>query len=150
MSLPGEGWGALVLRFEVEVEAPPERVWDVLTGVEAWSRWHPGISFAVLRGPMAPGTPLHWRGDGMRIRSVVTEVGEGRRVAWTARTLGARGFHRWTLEPQGSSSTRILSEEVWRGLPVLLLRGTLRKTLTASRTVWLERLRTRAESYRGS
>ncbi len=146
---PSPAPGTLVLRLEVEVEAPPERVWRLLTRVEEWARWHPGISFAVLRGDLEPGTALHWRGDGMRIRSVVTEVEEGRRLGWTLRTLGARGLHRWSLEPVGETSTRVRSEEAWRGLPVRLLGGTLRRTLTASRTAWLERLRDRAESAPG-
>jgi hypothetical protein len=140
-----EGRAALVLRFEVEVDAPPDRVWRILSRVEAWPRWHPGVGFAVLRGELAPGTRLDWRGDGMRIRSVLEEVVESRRLAWSFRTLGARGFHQWTLEPAGGKRTRVRSEEGWNGLAVRFLKGTLRRTLTASRTAWLERLRDRAE-----
>lgn len=136
---------ALLLRLEVEAEASPERVWAVLSRVEAWPRWHPGIGFAALRGELRPGTRLDWRGDGMRIRSVLEEVEAPRRISWTLRTLGARGVHRWTLEPAGEGRTRILSEEAWEGLAVRFLRPTLRRTLTASRTAWLERLRDRAE-----
>lgn len=86
----------------------------------------------------------------MRIRSVLEEVVESRRLAWSFRTLGARGFHRWTLEPVGEDVTRVRSEEGWDGLAVRFLSRTLRRTLTASRMVWLERLRDRAEGGEGA
>lgn len=136
---------ALQLRLEVEANAPRERVWTILSQVDRWSRWHPGIGFAILRGELRAGTRLDWRGDGMRFRSTLAEVEAPRRLTWTLRTLGARGIHRWTLESAGEGRTLVRSEEAWEGLPVRLLRGTLRRTLTASRTAWLERLRDRAE-----
>lgn len=139
----------VAIRDERIVEAAPGAVWDVLTSFEAWPLWHRGIHFAALRGELKRGTALHWQADGMRIVSRVAEVEPGRRVAWTLRALGGRGYQRWVLEPRGvpgeERETRILLEESWEGLVVSLLRRTLRRTLTASRSEWLDQLKSRAE-----
>jgi uncharacterized protein YndB with AHSA1/START domain len=138
----------VVIRCEREIGAPAEVVWEVLTRVEAWPLWHRGVHFAFLRGDLEEGTALHWRADGMRIRSRVAEVEPGRRVAWTLRAVGGRGFQRWVLEPMGPVSeggTRVRLEESWEGLAVRLLRGTIARTLRVSRAAWLERLERRSE-----
>ncbi len=83
----------VAVAFEVEVASGVGAAWAALTAVEAWPRWHRGIDFAVLRGDHpAPGVRLHWKGDGMRIRSVVTTViPPGRHAARQAGSQGAGG-----------------------------------------------------------
>lgn len=140
----------VALREERLVAAPAERVWERLTGFDRWAAWHPGIAFAVLRGELAPGSALHWRADGMRIASRIVEVERGRRAGWTLRTLGARGYQRWILEPLGEGRTRVTLEESWEGPVVHVLGRTLRRTLVRSRSVWLDRLRSRSEAPEGN
>lgn len=131
----------VVIRRAIEVPSSSMRTWEVLTGVERWPSWHRGIQSAVLRGDLAPGNSLQWRADGMRIASILVECEEGRCIGWTIRTLGARGYQRWTLEELASGGTRVLLEESWHGLVVWLLKGTLGRTLNRSRSEWLEGLR---------
>jgi uncharacterized protein YndB with AHSA1/START domain len=128
------------------LQASPEEVWTVLTRVRDWPRWHRGISFALLRGELEVGTVLHWRADGMRIMSRVAEVDPGRRVGWTMKTLGARGYQLWELHPDGSggSRTRVHLRESWEGLVAAILRRTLRRTLARSRKEWFEQLELRS------
>lgn len=130
----------LVVTLERDIAAPPAAVWEGLVQVGAWPRWHRGIAFAVLRGPVAPGTSLHWQADGMRIGSILVEVEPERRLGWTIRTLGGRGYLRWTLEARPGGETRVRLEESWEGFVVRILRGTLRRTLDRSRRAWLEGL----------
>jgi uncharacterized protein YndB with AHSA1/START domain len=142
----------VVIRDERTVLAPPPAVWQVLTRIEAWPVWHRGIQMAVLRGELEPGTAIHWRGDGMRIVSRIAEVQPDRRVGWTLRTPGGRGYQRWILEPvsgPGLQGTRVLLEESWEGIVVSLLRRTLRKTLARSRTEWLDGLKRKTEEQDG-
>lgn len=165
----------VAVAFEVEVASGVGAAWAALTAVEAWPRWHRGIDFAVLRGDHPePGVRLHWKGDGMRIRSVVTTAippssgggspGEAR-LEWTLSMLGGRGAQRWTLAPvhppargldsEGgdaepgdlpSPRARIRLEEWWTGVSPRLLRGTLQRTLDVARSAWLARLRDHLES----
>lgn len=142
------GGNPVDVRLEVEVPAPPDRVWELLARVERWPRWHPGIRVAILRGELESGTRLDWRADGMRIRSVVREVEAPRRLGLTLRMIGGRGYARWTIAPAGTGVTLVRVEEVWEGLLVRILRRTLRRTLRVSRTAWLEALRDRFERGR--
>lgn len=110
-----------------------------------WPGWHRGIRVAALRGDLVPGTRLDWRAEGMRIRSILKEVDPPRRLGFTTRMFGGHGYLRWCIEPrEGGSLVRI--EEVWEGLFVSLLRRTLRRTLTLSRTHWLDALRERVQA----
>jgi hypothetical protein len=136
----------VVLDQERVMEAAPEAVWAVLTRVREWPRWHRGISLALLREELEVGTALHWRADGMRILSRVAELDPGRRVGWTVKTLGARGYQLWELGPDGQEGvrTRIRLRESWEGLTAMVLRRTLRRTLERSRREWFEQLEARS------
>jgi uncharacterized protein YndB with AHSA1/START domain len=136
------------IRLEVEAEADPEVVWEILARVERWRTWHRGVDFAVLRGELAEGTRLDWRVDGLRIRSRLREVEFPRRLGFTVRMIGGHGYARWTLEPTPAGGTLVRTEELWEGFLVRMLRRTLSRTLTVSRTAWLEALRDRAEGTR--
>jgi hypothetical protein len=118
----------------------PSSVWKVLADVGGWPRWTRVVRFASLGGPLAPGSALYWNADGMRISSVLLEVDQPRCLGWTLRTMGARGYIRWTLLELPSGGTRVCLEESWEGLAVRLLRGTLRRTLETSRAEILDGL----------
>jgi uncharacterized protein YndB with AHSA1/START domain len=141
----------LVLRVEREIRASPSAVWDVLVAVDRWAGWHRGIRFAVLRGHPSRGTSLHWSADGLKLSSVLAEVEHGRRIGWTIRTLGGRGYQRWTLEETPSGGTRLQLDESWEGIAVRMLRGTLRRTLELSRAEWMRGLEAQStgEAARG-
>lgn len=134
------------LRFEVEVEASPAPIWELLVDVEGWPRWHPGLHFAVLRGDLSIGTRVDWRVDGMRIRSRVADLDPPRVLALSLKMIGGSGYARWELDEHRQGFTRVTLEEEWRGVLVRLLAPTLRRTLEVSRSAALEGLRRRAEA----
>lgn len=97
------------LRAEAVVEAPPERVWALLTDFSRMPEWSPEL---VRMVPLKPG--------GLRIgqwylginrrkaavwptRSVVTALESGRTIAWDTTSSGARWI--WELSPAGPDDT---------------------------------------------
>jgi hypothetical protein len=157
-------WGSapVAIALEVDARGSPVSVWDHLVRMERWRSWYRGIDSAHVRrrgaegeiGPsadgvgsslLAVGDRLDWRVDGIRIRSRITEVVPTARLAWTLQTLGAHGALRWTLVPTPEDGCRVRLEEWWAGMPVRLLRGTLRRTLQISRIAWLEGLLTQVD-----
>ena len=50
-----------VLDTSIDIDAPPQRVWDVLLDLRAWQEWNPFIPF--ITG--TPGGTLSWTNIGM-------------------------------------------------------------------------------------
>jgi uncharacterized protein YndB with AHSA1/START domain len=100
------------LRAEVEVAAPPERVWELLSDLRRMRDWSPELVAMVPlgRGGLRPGQ--WYLGLNRRkavvwpTRSVVAELEPGRVLAWDTRSSGARWV--WELEPDGTGGTRVV------------------------------------------
>jgi uncharacterized membrane protein len=92
---------------QVEIQAPPERVWAVMSSIESWQEWTASItkikrldsgplgvgSRALVRQPKLP--PAIWK---------VTEWSEGNGFTWVSRgpALSVTGRHRIEPAPSGS------------------------------------------------
>ena len=105
----------------VDIAAPPERVWEVLSDVEYWSEWTPTVT-SVRRldeGPLRPGQPREdpaaahpgdrVRRDGARAGPLVHLGRDGPGVLTTARH---------DVEPLPGGGTRVrlsVTQSGWLG-----------------------------------
>lgn len=111
----------MAIEFELEqrIEAPPQRVWDVLVDVDAWQEWLPNLVRIerLTEGPLEPGS--RWREVrkmfGREASEVfeVTAVEPGRRLDTFvdgAQGSSGRGEYRFVhrLEPDGPAATRLV------------------------------------------
>jgi uncharacterized protein YndB with AHSA1/START domain len=138
----------VVARAELDVQARPELVWEVLADVDGWPRWNPDVKSAALEGSLAPGTRFRWKAGPGTIVSTLQAIEPPRLIGWTGKTLGIRAVHVHRLEPRGEA-TVVTSEESWAGPLVTLLRRPLRSTLRRAVAAGLEHLRTEAERRAG-
>ena len=104
----------LQARKEIEIDAPFEKVWAVLTGIDRWPEWQPDVSSATLEGDLAVGSVFRWKAKGMNITSLLQVLEPKRRVGWTGRSLGMNAIHVWVLDPRGEG-TRVVTEESLSG-----------------------------------
>ena len=118
------------LNAEIEVQASPDRVWEVLTDFAAYPQWNPFIVQAT--GQAAPGSRLELKmrpsgGRTTTIRPEVLEADPGRKLRWLGRVLVPGlfdGEHSFTIQPTGPGRVRLTQHEEFRGLlaaPVLAL-----------------------------
>ena len=118
----------VVGRSELEIAAPPDAVWEVLTAFERWPSWLRDVKSMSIEGPVAAGTVFRWKAGPGTITSTIQRVERPRLIAWTGRTLGIEAIHFWHLDAR-DGGTFVRTEESYEGLVARLLRRSLQKTL---------------------
>jgi len=136
-------------RSEIEISAPPEVVWDVLTRFEQWPQWNPEVKSMSYDGPLAPGSEFRWKAGPGTIVSTLERVEPPRAVSWRGRTMSIKAMHHWRLEPH-DGGTGVETEESFSGLLARLLRGQLQKTLDKSLGEGIGHLKREAERRAGA
>jgi hypothetical protein len=134
---------------EVEIAAPPEVVWEVLTRFERWPEWNPDVKSMSFDGSVAPGSEFRWKAGPGRIVSTLEQVDAPRYISWRGRTMSIKAMHEWRLERHGGG-TRVETEESFAGLLVRLMRGSLQKSLDRTLEQGLQHLKREAERRAGS
>ena len=137
----------VVGRSEIEIDATPEVVWDVLTAIERWPSWNPDVKTMSMEGPLDEGSVFRWKAGPGTITSTLRRVEPPRLVAWTGQTLGIRAVHFYRLEPR-DGGTFVRTEESYEGLVARLLRGSHQKTLDRALADGLGYLKNEAEQRR--
>lgn len=118
--------------ISIDIAAPPERVWQVMSDVERWPEWTASVTSVrrLDRGPLAVGSralirqpkfpPALWK---------VTAIEPGRSFTWVSAAPGLRveGHHAVELADGGSRAT--LSLDMGGPFGGLLARMTRRITV---------------------
>jgi uncharacterized protein YndB with AHSA1/START domain len=82
-------------RREIEIAAPPEAVWDVLTHFEEWPQWNREVKSMSFDGPVAPGSEFRWKAGPGTIVSTLEQVEPPRMISWRGRTMSIKAMHEW-------------------------------------------------------
>jgi len=130
---------------EIDIEAPPHVVWEVLTRFENWPNWNPDVKSMSFTGPLAPGSEFRWKAGPGTIVSTLDRIEPPRHIAWRGRTLTINAYHEWWLEPRDGGTHVRTQESLSFGFVVRLLRGMLQKTFDKALADGLEHLKREAE-----
>jgi hypothetical protein len=122
------------LHTELFIDAPPERVWSVLTDFASYPAWNPLLLEA--RGEAREGARLRVKaatpgGSGKRLgfTATVVRVEPARRLVWKGGVPGVlHGEHSFELTPEGAG-TRFVQGERFTGLLSLLLSAGLKEKM---------------------
>lgn len=107
-----------------EIQASTERVWAVLSAVEAWPQWMPTVtSVEPLRdASLQVGRRFRVRQPKLRPTVwTVSVVDTGRRFEWRARSPGTELVADHVIESRGPDATRVRLRFEFRGLVGALL-----------------------------
>jgi hypothetical protein len=142
------------LHTEIDIEATPDVVWDVLTDLDRYADWNPFITSSsatlevgetMVNVMQAPG------GKAMTIKPRITELENEKTFEWLG-SLGFRGVfdgrHRFEIHP-ATTGTRLMQSETFSGVLVRLLRKALDTKTKAGFEAMNVALKTRAESVHG-
>ena len=133
-----------VASAQVEVNADPETVWEVLTSIDDWPSWNPDVRSASLKEGLTEGSRFRWKAGPGTITSTLQRIERPRLIGWTGTTFGIKAVHVHRLEP-GGEGTVVKSEESLEGLPVRIFRGRMQRTLDETLGPGLDHLKAEAE-----
>ena len=122
------------LRREIEIDAPPERVWAVVTDFAAYPEWNPFIRR--ISGEPREGARLEVRIEPPGARATtfqptVRAVEANREPRWLGRMVVPGVFdgeHSLRIEPLEGGRSRFVQSERFGGVLVAFVKGMLAKT----------------------
>ena len=139
------------LRSEVTINAPADRVWDLLTDLGSFPDWNPfmqrGSGEVAVGGKLVvylkpPG------GMGMSFKPRVTKVDPNREFRWIGHFVIPGlfdGEHIFEIDPTGDASCRFVQREEFRGLLVLPMLAMIGKSTERGFNEMNQALKARAE-----
>jgi hypothetical protein len=139
------------MHTEIEIDAPPEAVWEILTDAGKFSEWNPFIH--EMRGELTVGNHLNITVGApgksrMSFKPEVLRADVNRELRWRGKLL-VRGVmdgeHVFELQPT-ETGTRFVHYENFYGLLVPLLKGTLEKDAKPGFEAMNAALKERAEA----
>ena len=107
-----------------EIQAPADRVWAVLSAVEAWPQWMPTVNgIESLRGTHL-SVGCRYRVTQPKLRPTVwtvSAVEAGRRFEWRAKSLGMELVADHVIDSSGPATARIRLRFEFKGFLGALL-----------------------------
>lgn len=113
-------------RVTISIDAPPDKVWALLTNAADFPRWNSTVSS--LKGSIAEGQKLELRVpySDRAFSPTVTELVQGVRMVWSDGFAPMfKGRRTFSLTPQTDKTTRFEMVETFSGLMLPMIRGTL-------------------------
>lgn len=130
--------------LEIEINAPPAKVWSLLVDAPSWPRWEKQINAVTSDGPLSAGKKFLWKSGDTEIASQVQLFEPQTRLAWTGSAMSAKAIHVWQLQEVASDRTRVLMKESMDG--PLISRLFPQDKLSAAGMQWLVALKNAAEA----
>jgi hypothetical protein len=119
------------LHSEIDIDAPAERVWHLLTDFASYPQWNPFIRR--ISGEPNRGERLEARieppgGQGMTFKPKVLNAEPNRELRWLGHLLVPGlfdGEHSFTIQPLEENRVRFVQREAFKGLLVPLFARSL-------------------------
>jgi uncharacterized protein YndB with AHSA1/START domain len=135
----------VLAHVQIDIDAPPTRVWALLVNAPAWPQWDPDITQVSITQPLSPGTRFTWSEGSSTIHSQVQLFEPEQRLGWTGTALTAKAVHQWRLTPMAGSHTLVTIDESMDGPLMATLFSS--SQLADSAHNWLASLKRAAEQH---
>lgn len=113
------------LRTEIEIQASPETVWQILTDLAKYPEWNPLITHAIGKAEVGVRVDITIPSGSkeMILHCTVIKAEPNRELRWRYHVILPglfRGEHSFSIEPMGTNRVRFVDREVFNGLLVPL------------------------------
>ena len=86
---------------EVEIKAPVEKVWQVMTDHSRWPQWFPGVESVSNVGSVSPGATLNWASEGRAGQASIVNMEPMKRLEVMTQVGNDQDSHVFVLQPGG-------------------------------------------------
>lgn len=86
---------------EIEIDAPVEKVWGVLTNPKTWPQWFPGISEVSDLGTFSENENFDWKDEERTGQGKIVKLKPERRLEIETQMGDDRDLHVFILKPSG-------------------------------------------------
>lgn len=134
---------------EIEINAKPEVVWDILIDAKKWHTFYKGVQSPVafldttsstLKNEMA--FKMHTMG--LRLVPVMKEFVPNERMAWEVRRKNLTAYHAWVIVPT-PNGCRLITPEAQNGFLTFMQKVFQPNKLLKLHDTWLKLIKARAE-----
>lgn len=134
---------------EIEVNAPPQVVWEILMAAESWPEWYKGAQNVVVRpgsnGVLKENSVFTWKTMGLDFESTVKEFVPHSRLSWESKKKSIQGYHAWLIVPT-ESGCKVITDESQNGWLTFFEKIFQPNKLRKLHDVWLLEIKRRAEA----
>jgi len=122
------------VKTEIDVSAPPSKVWSIIIDIDKWKEWSPIIKASHGTASVGSELTITMMGkekdkDGPEYNPIITELEEPNYFSWRAHMLAGFIFTNekvFELE-ETESGTRLTHKEMFSGLLAPIFRGQMKK-----------------------
>lgn len=133
---------------EIEVEAPPQVVWEILIAAEDWPNWYIGAKNVALADPnaqfLSENAVFSWKTMGLDFESSIREFVPFSKLAWESKKRSIRGYHVWLIVPT-ARGCKVITDESQNGWLTFFEKTFQPKKLHRLHDVWLTKIKRKAE-----
>lgn len=133
---------------EIEINASPEQVWQLLIQANNWIEWYDGIQNIKIEDStqqyLVEGTKVFWNSMGQSLQNTIVEYVPNERLAWQFNETKIQGHHAWLIVPT-DLGCKVITDESQTGKLAKLQKVFLPRKLMRQHDTWLRLLKQEAE-----
>lgn len=134
---------------EIEIQAEPQVVWELLIRALDWPLWYPGADEVKINLPndsiLSESDTFYWKTMGLRFESTIRQYEPYRLLAWESKKKSIQGYHVWILLPT-ERGCKVITDEAQNGWLTFFEKIFQGNKLRKLHDVWLAQLESKSES----
>ncbi len=135
---------------EIEINAKPEVVWDILIDATKWHSFYKGVQSPVIildstAKVLKNGLAFKLHTMGLHLEPVMKEFVPNERMAWEVRARNISGYHAWVIVPT-ANGCRLITAESQNGFLTFMQKVFQPNKLLKLHDIWLSELKIKSEN----
>jgi uncharacterized protein YndB with AHSA1/START domain len=133
---------------KIQINADPQKVWNLLIQAESWPEWYPGMSNVKVLDSSVRNLHADCSFDfstmGQNFKGQIREFEPYKRLAWETRNAKLGAYHAWLIIPN-ENGCLLITDEVQKGTLAKLQKIFLPNKLRKLHDVWLAEFKAKSE-----